>query len=266
MSKIYINNKTDIEYMRISGKLAAQVLDYISDFVKPGISTNELDKLCHDYIVNVQQAYPSPLNYCGDSGNPPYPKSICTSINNEICHGIPSERILKNGDIINIDITIYKNGYHGDTSRMFYVGTVSNYAKRLCEITFEAMWKGIEQVKPDNYLGDIGEAIESYIYKNGYSVVQDFCGHGIGKIFHDEPQILHFGKKNTGKKLIAGMIFTIEPMVNQGSRYIKMDKNKWTALTKDRSLSAQWEHTVLVTDIGYEVLTVSEKMPNIMLP
>ncbi|MCX8515065.1 MAG: type I methionyl aminopeptidase [Burkholderiales bacterium] len=261
MSKIVIKNQKDIDYMRVSCKLAAEVLDYISAFVKPGVSTNELDELCHDYIVNVQQAYPSPLNYVVDSNIPPYPKSICTSVNSEICHGIPNDKPLKNGDIVNIDITVYKNGYHGDTSRMFLVGDVSLPAKRLCQITYESMWVGIEQVKPGNYFGDIGHAIETYVTKFGYSVVHEFCGHGVGQVFHEEPQIVHYGKPKTGEIMRPGMIFTIEPMINQGRRHIKFQPNRWTAVTKDRSLSAQWEHSVLVTDTGYEVLTVSPNMP-----
>lgn len=258
---IVIKNSTDIEYMRISGKLAAEVLDYIGPFVKPGVTTNELDKLCHEYIVNVQQAYPSPLNYQPNKNGPIYPKSICTSVNNEICHGIPNDKPLKNGDVVNIDITVYKNGYHGDTSRMFFVGEVSPHAKRLCKVTFECMWLGIAQVKPGNYFGDIGNAIETYAEKHGYSVVQEFCGHGVGQVFHEDPQVLHYGRPKTGPIIKEGMIFTVEPMINQGRRHIRFLPNQWTAVTKDRSLSAQWEHTVLVTPIGYEVLTVSPNMP-----
>lgn len=260
---ITIKNTQDIEFMRISCKLAAEVLDYIEPFVRPGITTLEIDKLCHDYIVNVQQAYPSPLNYeSGDPRVPPYPNSICTSVNSEICHGIPNERQLKDGDIINVDITVYKNGYHGDTSRTFLVGDkVSPQAKRLVQVTYESMWLGINQVKPGNYLGDIGHAIQTHAEKNYYSVVREFCGHGIGKIFHEDPQVLHYGKPKTGPQLKPGMIFTIEPMINQGKREIRFMNNGWTAVTKDRSLSAQFEHTVLVTETGYEVLTVSPNMP-----
>lgn len=258
---VVIKNKYDIEQMRISCRLAAEVLDYIAPFIKAGITTNEIDQLCYEYIVHVQKAYPSPLNY-QPAGHNPYPKSICTSINNEVCHGIPSDKPLKTGDIVNIDITVFKNGYHGDTSRMFYVGEVSIPAKRLCKITYEAMWIGILQVKPGNYLGDIGYEIQKYAENNGYSIVEEFCGHGIGKVFHEEPQVLHYGRPKTGIKLKSGMIFTIEPMINQGKKYIKFANNGWTAITKDRSLSAQWEHTILVTDNGYEVLTVSQGMPN----
>ena len=258
---IVIKNELDIEYMRISGKLAAEVLDYIAPFVKPGVTTNELDKLCYDYIVNVQQAYPSPLNYKPDPNGIAYPKSICTSVNNQVCHGIPDDRQLKDGDIVNIDITVYKNGYHGDTSRMFLVGTVLPHVKRLCQVTYECMWLGIGLVKPGNYLGDIGHVIETHAHKNGYSVVHEFCGHGIGKVFHEELQVLHYGRPKTGIIIKAGMIFTIEPMINQGKRNIRFLPDGWTVVTKDRSLSAQWEHTILVTNSGFEVLTVSPNMP-----
>ncbi len=259
---IIIKNTQDIEFMRISCKLAAEVLDYIEPYVQPGITTLELDKLCHDYIVDVQQAYPSPLNYKPSPKGPAFPNSICTSINSEICHGIPNEKALKDGDIVNLDITVYKNGYHGDTSRTFLVGNkVSSQAKRLVQITYEAMWLGIQQVKPGNYLGDIGYAIQTHAENHAYSVVQEFCGHGIGKGFHEEPQVLHYGRAKTGPKLEAGMIFTIEPMINQGKRHVRFSSNGWTALAKDRSLSAQFEHTILVTATGYEVLTVSPKMP-----
>ncbi len=258
---IVIKNQLDIECMRIAGRLAAEVLDFITPHVQPGVTTNELDKLCHDYIVNVQKAYPAPLNYQPDPKHTPYPKSICTSINSEICHGIPNDKPLKNGDIVNIDVTVIKNGYHGDTSRMFYVGNVSPAAKRLCQITYECMWLGIEQVKPGNYLGDIGSAIQKHAENNGYTIVQEFCGHGVGTVFHEDPQVLHYGKPKTGVKLTQGMIFTIEPMVNQGRRQVRWMSNGWTATTKDRALSAQWEHSILVTETGYEILTVSPNMP-----
>ncbi len=259
---IIIKNASDIENMRISCKLAAEVLDYIEPFVKPGVTTLEIDKLCHDYIVNVQNAYPSPLNYQPNPNGPAYPNSICTSVNSEICHGIPNDKPLKNGDIINVDITVYKNGYHGDTSRTFLVGDkVTPQAKRLVQVTYECMWLGIEQVKPGNFLGDIGHAIQTHAEKNFYSVVQEFCGHGIGKGFHEEPQVLHYGRPKTGPQLKPGMIFTVEPMINQGKRHVRFMSNGWTATTKDRSLSAQFEHTVLVTETGYEVLTVSPNMP-----
>jgi methionyl aminopeptidase len=257
---ITIKNDTDIEKMRVAGKLASEVLDFITPHVKPGISTGELDRLCHDYMVNVQKTIPAPLNYA-PPGHTPYPKSICTSVNHQICHGVPGDKILKNGDIVNLDITVIKDGYHGDTSRMFYVGEPSIQARRLCEITYDCMWLGIAKVKPGATLGDIGHAIQSYAEKNGYSVVREFCGHGIGKKFHEDPQILHYGRPGTGMKLQAGMIFTVEPMINAGKRDIKQLNDGWTIVTKDHSLSAQWEHTVLVTESGYEVLTVSAGSP-----
>jgi methionyl aminopeptidase len=257
---ITINNATDIAKMRIAGKLASEVLDYITPFVVNGVATEKLDQLCHDYIVNVQQAIPAPLNYAPD-GHTPYPKSICTSVNHQICHGVPGDKVLKNGDIVNIDITVIKDGYHGDTSRMFHVGETSIQAKRLSEITYQAMWLGIRQVKPDATLGDIGYAIQTFAEKNGFSVVREFCGHGISKKFHEEPQVLHYGRQGTGVKLREGMIFTIEPMINAGKRDIKQLPDGWTIVTKDRSLSAQWEHTILVTAGGFEVLTLSAGSP-----
>jgi methionyl aminopeptidase len=257
---ISINNADDIAKMRIAGKLASEVLDYITPFVEHGVTTDKLDSLCHDYIVNVQNAIPAPLNYAPD-GHTPYPKSICTSVNNQICHGVPGEKVLKNGDTVNIDITVIKDGYHGDTSRMFHIGEVSIQAKRLSLITYQAMWIGINKVKPGATLGDVGYAIQTFTEKNGYSVVREFCGHGIGKKFHEDPQVLHYGRPNSGVKLQTGMIFTIEPMINAGKRDIRHMPDGWTVVTKDRSLSAQWEHTILVTDTGYEVLTVSAGTP-----
>jgi len=257
---IILHTPEEIEKMRVAGRLAAEVLDYITPHVVAGITTDKLDQLCHDYIVNVQQAIPAPLNYAPD-GHTPYPKSICTSINQQICHGIPGEKELKNGDILNIDITVIKDGYHGDTSRMFMVGNVTPQAKRLCEITYQAMWRGIEKVKPGNTLGDVGYAIQSFAERSGYSVVREFCGHGIGKQFHCDPQVLHYGKPGTGVTLKAGMMFTIEPMINAGRRDIKFLSDGWTVVTKDRSLSAQWEHTVLVTEDGFEIMTVSAGTP-----
>jgi methionyl aminopeptidase len=257
---IHIKNSQEIEKMRIAGALASQVLDYITPFVNPGITTEEIDRLCHDFMVNVQKTIPAPLNYAPD-GHTPYPKSICTSINHQICHGVPGPKALKDGDIVNIDITVIKDGFHGDTSRMFLLGDTSIQAKRLCKMTYEAMWLGIQQVKPGAKLGDIGFVIQDFAEKNGFSVVREFCGHGIGKRFHEEPQVLHYGKPGTGLTLEAGLIFTIEPMINAGKRDIKQMPDGWTIVTKDRSLSAQWEHTILVTDTGYEVLTVSEKTP-----
>ncbi len=257
---VNIKNKEDIEKMRVAGKLASEVLDYITNFVKPNTTTKEIDRLCHEYMVDIQKTVPAPLNYA-PPGHTPYPKSICTSVNNQICHGIPGEKILKKGDVVNIDITVIKDGYHGDTSRMFYVGEPSIQAKRLCEITYESMWLGIKQVKPGNYLGDIGFVIQKHAEKNGFSVVREFCGHGIGKVFHEDPQVLHYGNRGQGLKLQAGMVFTIEPMINAGKKEIKMLSDGWTVVTKDRSLSAQWEHTILVTENSYEVMTVSDGTP-----
>jgi methionyl aminopeptidase len=232
----------------------------LTPFVVPGVTTNELDKLAHDYMVNVQGCIPAPLNY-QPPGYGPYPKSICTSINHQVCHGIPNEKALKKGDIVNIDITVIKDGWHGDTSRMFLVGEASIAAKRLCAITYEAMWHGIEQVKPGARLGDIGWAIQKFAENLGFSIVREFCGHGIGQVFHEEPQVLHYGKPGTLDELKAGMTFTIEPMINAGKREIKEMGDGWTIVTKDRSLSAQWEHTILVTETGYEVLTLSAGSP-----
>jgi len=257
---ITIKNDTDIEKMRIAGKLASEVLDYITPFVTPGITTGELDKLCHDYMVNVQGTIPAPLNYA-PPGHIPYPKSICTSVNQQVCHGVPGEKILKSGDIVNLDITVIKDGYHGDTSRMFCVGTPSIQAKRLCDITYECMWLGIAQVRPGATLGDIGHVIQKHAESSGYSVVREFCGHGIGKKFHEDPQVLHYGRPGTGLKLQQGMMFTIEPMINAGKRDIRQMGDGWSIVTKDRSLSAQWEHTILVTADGYEVMTVSAGSP-----
>lgn len=257
---ITIKNDTDIEKMRIAGKLASEVLDYITPFVQPGVTTGELDKLCHDYMVNVQGTIPAPLNYA-PPGHIPYPKSICTSVNQQVCHGVPGEKILKSGDIVNLDITVIKDGYHGDTSRMFCVGTPSIQAKRLCDITYECMWLGIAQVRPGATLGDIGHVIQKHAESSGYSVVREFCGHGIGKKFHEDPQVLHYGRPGTGLKLQQGMMFTIEPMINAGKRDIRQMGDGWSIVTKDRSLSAQWEHTILVTADGYEVMTLSAGSP-----
>jgi methionyl aminopeptidase len=257
---ITIKNADDIAAMRVAGRLASEVLDFITPYVKPGVTTNELDKLCHDYIVDVQKAIPAPLNYA-PGGYKPYPKSICTSVNHQVCHGIPNDKPLKKGDSMNIDITVIKDGWHGDTSRMFMVGEGSIAAKRLAALTYDAMWKGIEQVKPGAHLGDIGHAIQKFAEGHGFSVVREFCGHGIGQVFHEEPQVLHYGKPGTLTQLVAGMVFTIEPMINAGKRDIKEMGDGWTIITKDHSLSAQWEHTVLVTETGYEVLTVSAGSP-----
>lgn len=250
---VTIKTTEDIAKMRIAGRLAGQVLDMIGPYVKAGISTDELNTLCHDYIVNVQEAIPAPLNYKG------FPKSICTSINQVVCHGIPNEKKLKDGDIINIDVTVIKDGYHGDTSKMFTIGEPAVKAARLIRLTREAMILGIQQVKPGNYLGDIGAAIQEHAHAHHLSIVREYCGHGIGKIFHEEPQVLHYGKAKTGLRLEEGMIFTIEPMLNLGKRDTKLLPDQWTVVTKDRSLSAQWEHTVLVTANGFEVLTKREE-------
>lgn len=260
MGAIFIKTTADIEGMRVAGKLAAEVLDYIAPFVKAGTTTGELDRLCHAYMTDVQGTIPAPLNYC-PPGYTPYPKAICTSLNDIICHGIPGDKVMKNGDVLNIDITVIKDGYHGDTSRMFYIGEPSILAKRLTEVTYECMWLGISKIKPGAHLGDIGHVIQQHAEKAGYSVVREFCGHGIGTVFHEEPQVLHYGRPGTLEKLEAGMIFTVEPMINAGRREIREMGDGWTIKTKDRSLSAQWEHTVLVTPTGYEVLTVSPGMP-----
>jgi len=238
-----------IEKMRIAGQLAAEQLRMIAPHIQPGITTNELNQICHDYTINEQQATPAPLNYHG------FPKSICTSVNNQICHGIPSAKKLKNGDIVNIDVTIIKDGYHGDTSKMFFVGKPSILAERLCRISRECMRLGVEMVKPGIHLGDIGHSIQKHAEANHFSVVREYCGHGIGKVFHEEPQVLHYGDAGTGVILEPGMTFTIEPMINAGKRHVRLMPDQWTVVTKDRSLSAQWEHTLLVTEDGYEVLT-----------
>ena len=247
---IIIKTADEIEKMRIAGRLAAEVLEMIEPHVKQGITTDELNQLCHDHIVNVQDAIPAPLDYRG------FPKSICTSVNHQVCLGIPGGKRLKNGDIINIVITIIKDGFHGDTSKMFFVGEPSILARRLVKATNEAMWLGIRQVRPGAQLGDIGHAIQQHVEPKNYSVVHEYCGHGIGRGFHEEPQVLHYGSAGTGVKLEAGMCFTIEPMINSGKRQVKMLPDGWTVVTKDRALSAQWEHTILVTDTGYEVLTL----------
>lgn len=257
---VHPKSPQEIEKMRVAGRLASELLDYITPFVRPGITTAELDALCHDYMVNVQKTIPAPLNYA-PPGYAPYPKSICTSVNHQVCHGVPGEKKLKAGDIINIDVTVIKNDYHGDTSRMYYVGEPPIQAKRLCEITYESMWRGIEEIKPGKYLGDIGHAIQSFAESRGCSIVREFCGHGIGAKFHEEPQVLHYGRVGTGLQLKAGMIFTVEPMINAGKASIRQLADGWTIVTKDHSLSAQWEHTVLVTAAGYEVLTLSAGAP-----
>lgn len=250
---IRIKTADEIAKMRVAGKLAADVLMMIGECVKPGVTTDELNKICHDYIVNVQQAIPAPLGY----GEPPFPKSICTSVNHVICHGIPSDKKLKDGDVINIDVTVIKDGYHGDTSKMFLVGKPNIAGARLSKVTQECLYLGILQVRPGAPFGNIGKAIQKHAHANHYSVVEEFCGHGIGSTFHEAPQILHYYSKDSDKIVMQpGMIFTIEPMINQGKRDLKILPDKWTAVTKDHKLSAQWEHTVLVTDDGFEILTL----------
>ena len=257
---IHLKTAEEVGSMRVAGRLAGEVLDFIAPRVRPGITTGELDRLCHGFIVNEQNAIPAPLNYA-PPGYKPFPNSICTSVNHQVCHGIPSERVLKASDILNIDVTVIKDGFHGDSSRMFYVGKPSIQARRLCETTYECMWLGIKAVRPGAFLGDVGAVIQEHAESHGYSVVREFCGHGIGLKFHEEPQVLHYGRPGTGLRLQPGMIFTIEPMINAGKPAIRELADGWTIVTKDHSLSAQWEHTVLVTGTGYEVLTVSAGAP-----
>lgn len=247
---VEIKTPEAIERMRVAGRLAADVLDMIGPCVQPGVTTEELDAICHDYITRVQKAIPAPLNYRG------FPRSICTSVNHQVCHGIPGVKRLKRGDIVNLDITVIKDGYHGDTSKMFYVGEPSILARRLVNATREAMFRGIRAVQPGATLGDIGHAVQQFVEAQGYSVVREYCGHGIGREFHEDPQVLHFGRPGEGLVLLPGMCFTIEPMVNAGKRFIKLLPDGWTVVTKDRSLSAQWEHTILVTNGGHEILTL----------
>ena len=245
-----IKSQSDIEKMRVAGKLASEVIEMIASYVKSGVSTEELNEICHNYIIEAQKAIPAPLNYKG------FPKSICTSVNHQVCHGIPSkDKVLKNGDIINIDVTVIKNGFHGDTSKMFLIGKPSVLADRLCRVTQECMYKAIEIVKPGLHVGDIGAIIQEHAHNNNFSVVREYCGHGIGKNFHESPQILHYGIKNTGIRLEEGMTFTIEPMINAGKKGTKILNDDWTVVTQDKSLSAQWEHTILVTKNGHEILT-----------
>ena len=250
---IAIKTPDEAEKMRVAGRLAAEVLEMIDPYVQPGITTDELDRICHDYIVGMQKAIPAPLDYRG------FPKSICASVNHQVCHGIPGGKRLKKGDIVNLDITVIKDGFHGDTSKMFFIGEPSILSRRLVEATHEAMFRGIAQVRPGARLGDIGHAIQSFVEPQGFSVVREYCGHGIGREFHEEPQVLHYGNPGTGLVLQSGMCFTIEPMINSGKRFIKLLPDGWTVVTKDRSLSAQWEHTVLVTDQGHEILTLRKE-------
>jgi methionyl aminopeptidase len=247
---VSIKTDQEVEKMRVAGRLAADVLRMIEPFVVPGITTGELDAICHHHIVHELKAIPAPLNYHG------FPKSICTSVNHQVCHGVPGARTLRDGDILNIDITVIKDSYHGDTSRMFAVGTPSVKAQRIMQVSKECMWIGIDMVCPGARLGDIGHAIQRHAEHNGCSIVQEYCGHGIGREFHEDPQVLHYGKPGTGLVLQPGMAFTIEPMVNAGRREIKLLPDRWTVVTKDHSLSAQWEHTILVTPNGHEILTL----------
>ena len=246
----------EIARMRVAGRLASEVLDYIGPYVKSGVTTGKLNDLCHAYMVNEQSTIPAPLNYA-PPGYKPFPKSICTSVNHQVCHGIPGDRVLKPADVLNIDVTVIKDGFHGDSSRMYYVGEPSIQARRLCDVTYECMWIGIANVRPGARLGDLGAAIQGHAEKHGFSVVREFCGHGIGRKFHEDPQVLHYGKAGTGLQLEQGMTFTVEPMINAGKPAIRELADGWTIVTKDHSLSAQWEHTVLVTETGYDVLTVS---------
>jgi len=236
--------------MRVAGQLAAEVLDMIGDYVKPGVTTGELDRICHEYITGVQDAIPAPLNYRG------FPKSICTSVNHVVCHGIPGDKKLKAGDAVNIDVTVIKDGFHGDTSRMYFVGKPQIQAQRLSDIAYESMWLGIEELGPGKRLGDIGAAVQKNVEKNRFSIVREYCGHGIGEVFHEDPQVLHYGKRDTGLELRAGMTLTVEPMVNAGKASVRLMPDGWTVVTKDHSLSAQWEHTCLITQNGFEVLTL----------
>jgi len=253
MSKIIIKNQEDIEKMHLAGRLAAEVLEMIEPFVKEGVTTDELNTICHDYITKEQNAIPAPLNYHG------FPKSICTSVNHVICHGIPGNKKLKKGDIINIDITVLKDGFHGDTSKMFFIGKPGILAERLVKVAYECLFLGIAEVKPGAHFGDIGAVIQEHAERNRFSVVREYCGHGIGRGFHEEPNVLHYGKRGTGEVIKPGMIFTIEPMINAGKAATKLLPDQWTVVTKDHSLSAQWEHTILVTDTGFEILTLRQE-------
>jgi len=245
-----IKTPEQIEKMRVAGRLAAEVLEVVSPHVRPGVTTEELDRICYEHIVNVQRAVPANVGYKG------FPKTVCTSVNHVICHGIPSHgKVLKDGDIVNIDVTVIKDGWHGDTSRMYFVGKPDVRAQRLCSVTFEAMMMGIEQVRPGASLGDIGHAIQRHVEGNGFSVVREYCGHGIGTVYHEDPQVLHYGQRGTGLRLQEGMTFTIEPMVNAGRPHTRLLPDGWTVVTKDHSLSAQWEHTIAVTAGGFEILT-----------
>ncbi|MGE5087873.1 MAG: type I methionyl aminopeptidase [Candidatus Levyibacteriota bacterium] len=257
---VSLKTAQDIAGMRIAGRLASELLDFLTPLITSGVTTGEIDSAAHDYMVNVQKTVPATLNYA-PPGHSPYPASLCTSVNHVVCHGIPGEKKLKDGDIINVDVTVIKDGYHGDTSRMFFIGKPSIQARRLVEVTYEAMWRGIRAVRAGAHLGDIGSAIQRFAEGHGFSVVREFCGHGIGTRFHEDPQVLHYGRPGTGLKLQAGMIFTVEPMINAGRAAIRSLADGWTIVTADHSLSAQWEHTVLVTETGAEILTQSAGTP-----
>ncbi len=247
---VTIKTPEEQDKMRVAGRLAGEVLDMIGAHVQPGITTDELDRICHDYIVNSQRAIPANVGYNG------FPKTICTSVNHVVCHGIPNDRKLRDGDIVNIDVTVIKDGWHGDTSKMYFAGEPSVLAKRLVQVTHDAMLTGIKSVKPGARLGDIGYVIQQYAENHGFSVVREYCGHGIGRIYHEDPQVLHYGTPGTGLELQSGMVFTIEPMINAGKRHVRLLPDGWTVVTKDHALSAQWEHTILVTHTGHEILTV----------
>ena len=255
-----VTDQGELDQMRAACRDAASVLDFIAEYVKPGVTTGELDRLCLQYMTDELKVKSATIGYA-PPGYPPFPGAVCTSVNHQVCHGIPGDKVLKNGDSLNIDVTIIRDGWFGDTSRMFLVGEPSILTRRLAEATYECMWLGIAQVRPGNTLGDIGHAIQKHAEKQGFSVVREFCGHGIGRRFHEDPQVLHYGKPGAGVKLVPGIIFTIEPMINAGRREIRQLADGWTVVTRDHSLSAQWEHTVLVTGDGYEVLTVSPGMP-----
>ena len=257
---VSIKTPEDIEGMRLAGRQTAEILDFIGPYVKPGVTTDELDALCHMFMVDTQKGIAANVGYT-PPGHTPFPKSICTSVNHVVCHGVPGDKKLKDGDIVNIDVAMIVNGYFGNTSRMYFAGKPTIAGKRLSEATYEAMWRGIRVVKPGATLGDVGHAIQSFVEPMGYSVVREFCGHGIGKKYHEEPQVLHYGKPGTGMRLLPGMMFTIEPMINAGRSGIRTLADGWTAVTADHSLSAQWEHTILVTETGYEVTTVSAGTP-----
>jgi len=255
-----IKTPEEMERMRIAGRLAAQVLEMIESHVRPGVTTGELDRICHQYITEHQGAIPAPLEYRPSPSMPPFPKSVCTSVNHVVCHGIPSDRKkLKSGDIINIDVTVIKDGFHGDTSKMYLVGTPGVLAKRLVQVTRECLYLGIDAVRPGARLGDIGHAIQTHAEAEGFAVVREFCGHGIGRVFHELPQVVHYGRPGTGMELRPGMTFTIEPMLNAGERHVKVLPDQWTVVTRDRKFSAQWEHTLLVTESGVEILTLREE-------